>query len=144
MGRRTLVAIRRADGRFDCRVAHWGVDADPTAQSRPLGTSWEPETILGTLDAGFDQLFVRDSGVQRYCVCWLDPRLSAFDDIVLVRTDDPAAFRAWWVDRKSRAVAAAAEGASISAVRTELAAAVSHRAASVHPPDDASFLRDDR
>ena len=144
MGRRTLVAVRRADDRFDCRLAHWGVDADPSAQSRPLGTGWSAETVLAELDAGFDELFVHDGRVRRYCVCWLDPTLSAFDHILLARTDDPEAFRAWWVDRKSRAVGAVAEGASVAAVSDGLVVAVCRRADAVHPPDDASFLRDDR
>ena len=144
MGRRTLVAVRRADGRFDCRIAHWGVDADPNAQSRPLGTGWSAETVLDALDAGFEELFVHDGRVRRYCVCWLDPTLSAFEDILLARTDDPEGFRAWWVDRKSRAVEAVAEGVSADAIRDGLVVAVSQRAESVQPPDDASFLRDDR
>jgi len=144
MGRRTLVAVRREDGRFDCRIAHWGVDADPFAQSRRLGTSWSADAVLAELDAGFDQLLVHDGTVRRYCVCWLDPTLSAFGDVLLARTDDPDGFRAWWVGRKSRAVAAVASGAPVEAVRASLGAAVSRRADGVHPPDDASFLRDDR
>jgi len=144
MGRRTLVAVRREDGQFDCRAAHWGVDADPFAQSRPLGTGWSASAVLEELDAGFDQLLVHDGGVRRYCVCWLDPTLSAFDDIILARTDNPGAFRAWWVDRKSRAAEAVAEGAPVEAIRDGLVVAVSQRADGIHPPDDASFLRDDR
>lgn len=144
MGRRTLVAIRRADGRFDCRIAHWGVDADPIAQSRPLGSDWAAERVLEKLDAGFAQLLVYDGTIQRYCVCWLDPTLAAFDAIVLARIDDPDRFRTWWVGQKSQAVAAVARGASVDAVRDRLYSAVSQRADRVYAPDDASFLRGDR
>lgn len=141
MGRRTLLAIARPGGTFDCRYAQWGVtDARP----RPLGSGWSPADVLGVLDAGFDQLLVRDGATRRYCVCWLDPRLRDHDDIVLARTDDPDTLRAWWVRHKDRAVDAVADGAPPDRVRAALLAALRRRAAAVHRPDDASFLRGDR
>ncbi len=141
MGRRTLVAIARSDGTFDCRYAQWGVT---DGRSRPLGSDWAPADVLGVLDAGFDQLLVRDGTTRRYCVCWLDPRLRDDDDIALARTDDPDTLRAWWTRQKDRAVGAVADGAPPERVRAALLAGLRRRAAAVHLPDDASFLRGDR
>ncbi|QIO21823.1 hypothetical protein [Haloarcula sp. JP-L23] len=140
MGRRTLVLVVREDGRFDCRVAHWGVDADPFAQSRPLGSAWSAATVRELLDATVEQVLVCDGSVRRYCVCWLDPRLADPGDVALARTDDPAALRAWWVEEKSRACEAVHSGAA-ETVRAELLAALRERTDAVHLPDDAPFLR---
>lgn len=141
MGRRTLVARRRPDGRFDCRYAHWGVAADPVAQSRPVGRGWTAGAVLAELDCTYDRLCVFDGGTQRYPVCWLDPTLGDPDDIVLARTDDPEGLRTWWTTAKSHAVDAVADGAAPGAVRAMLVAALARRAV-VH--DDASFLRSGR
>ncbi|MDS0220425.1 hypothetical protein NDI54_03560 [Haloarcula sp. S1AR25-5A] len=145
MGRRTLVAVARPDGRYDCRTAHWGVDADPVAQSRPLGNGWTASAVLAALDATYEQLVVLDGSVRTYAVCWLDPMLSDIDDIALARTDDPDAFRSWWVDRKDAASRALdSDNRKPASVRHDLLAALRDRAAAVHCPDDASFLRGDR
>ncbi len=144
MGRRTLVAVVRADGRFDCRYAHWGVDADPIAQSEPLGRAWPAATVCSTLDAGFDQLLVCDGTVRRYCVCWLDPTLTDSEDVVLVRADDPAALREWWVETKSRACEVVGDGIDARTARAGLLVALRQRADAVFLLDDASFLRTDR
>jgi hypothetical protein len=145
MGRRTLVAVARPDGRYDCRIAHWGVDADPITQSRPLGNDWTASAVLAAIDATYDQLVVLDGPVRTYAVCWLDPTLSDLDDIVLARTDDPDALRTWWVDRKDEACRALdSEGCDPATVRRVLLASLRNRASSVHCCDDASFLRGDR
>ncbi|MDQ2074039.1 hypothetical protein ACODNH_11345 [Haloarcula sp. NS06] len=145
MGRRTLVAVGRPDGRYDCRSAHWGVDADPTAQSRPLGTGLTASAVLAAIDATYEQLVVLDGSVRTYAVCWLDPTLSDLDDIVLARTADPDTFRRWWVDRKDEACRALdSEGCDPAAVRRALLASLRDRTSSVYWPDDASFLRGDR
>lgn len=144
MGRRTLVAVARADGRYDCRYAHWGVDADPVAQSRPLGGDWTGAAVLDALDATYERLVVRDEAVRTYAVCWLDPGLSDFDDVALARSDDLEALRDWWVDRREAAVRAVDAGRPPERVRTDLLAALRKRAAAVHLPDDASFLRGGR
>ena len=145
MGRRTLVAVARPDGRYDCRLAHWGVDADPIAQSRPLGNDWTPAAVLAAIDATHEQLVVLDGSVRTYAVCWLDPTLSAINDIALARTADPESFRQWWVDRKDAACRALdSEGCDPAAVRRALLVSLRNRASSVHCPDDASFLRGDR
>ncbi|GCF13531.1 hypothetical protein Harman_14660 [Haloarcula mannanilytica] len=145
MGRRTLVAVTRPDGRYDCRIAHWGVDADPVAQSRPLGSDWPASAVLAALDATYEQLVLLDGSVRTYAVCWLDPTLSDIDDIALARTDDPDAFRTWWVDRKDEVCRALdSEDRDPASVRRALLASLRDRAASVHCPDDASFLRGDR
>ncbi|WP_424001338.1 DUF6735 family protein [Haloarcula salina] len=144
MGRRTLVAVARADGRYDCRYAHWGVDADPVAQSRPLGEGWTAAAVLEPLDATYERLVVRDERVLTYAVCWLDPALSDPDDIALARSDDLAALRDWWVDRRDAAARAVDAGRTPDRVRTDLLAGLRTRAAAVHLPDDASFLRGGR
>ncbi|EMA34957.1 DUF6735 family protein [Haloarcula japonica] len=145
MGRRTLVALARPDGRYDCRLAHWGVDADPITQSRPLGNDWTAAAVLATIDATYDQLVVLDESVRTYAVCWLDPTLSDLDDIVLARTADPDAFRTWWVDRKDEACRALdSEGTDPANARRALLASLRDRVSSMHCPDDASFLRRDR
>jgi hypothetical protein len=144
MGRRTLVAIARPDGGFDCRYAHWGVTVDPVAQSEPLVRDWTPADVLAALDAGFDQLLVRDGATRRYCVCWLDPTLRDDGDIALARTDAPDAVRAWWTARRDEAVSAAADGAAPDRIRAGLLAALRRRVSAVYLPDDASFLRGDR
>ncbi|KAA9399247.1 hypothetical protein Har1130_13740 [Haloarcula sp. CBA1130] len=145
MGRRTLVAVARPDGRYDCRIAHWGVDADPIAQSRPLGNDWTAATVLAALNATHDQLVVLDGSVRTYAVCWLDPTLSDIDDIVLARTADPAALRTWWVDRKDEACRLLdSKGRDPATIRRDLLASLRNRASSVYSPDDASFLRGDR
>jgi len=145
MGRRTLVAVARPDGRYDCRIAHWGVDADPIAQSRPLGTGLTASAALSAIDATYEQFVVLDRSVRTYAVCWLDPTLSALDDIVLARTADPESFRTWWVDRKDKACRALDSGGCDPAtVRRALLVSLRDRASSVHCPDDASFLRGDR
>jgi hypothetical protein len=145
MGRRTLVAVARPDGRYDCRIAHWGVDADPVAQSRPLGNGWTASAVLAAVDATHDQLVVLDGSVRAYAVCWLDPTLSDLDDIVLARTADPHAFRRWWTDRKDEACRALdSDGCDPATVRRALLASLRNRASSVRCPDDASFLRRDR
>jgi hypothetical protein len=145
MGRRTLVAVARPDGRYDCRVAHWGVDADPLAQSRPLGNGWTASAVLAAIDATHDQLVVLDGSVRTYAVCWLDPTLSDLDDIVLARTEDPDAFRAWWVDLKDEACRALERaGRDPKTVKRALLASLRNHASSVHCPDDASFLRGGR
>ncbi|MFB6223341.1 MAG: hypothetical protein ABEH86_06680 [Haloarcula sp.] len=142
MGRRTLVAVARTDGRYDCRVAHWGIDADPLAQSRPLGTGWTASAVLDWLDATDEQLVVLDGTVRTYSVCWLDPTLLEPDDIALARTDDPGAFRAWWIARKDEACwAVTGAERDPATVRSELLASLRDRAATVQLPDDASFLR---
>ncbi|MEF8974503.1 MAG: DUF6735 family protein [Haloarcula sp.] len=145
MGRRTLVAVARPDGRYDCRLAHWGVDADPVAQSRPLGNGWTASAVLAAIDATHEQVVVLDGAVRTYAVCWLDPTLSDLDDIALARTADPDAFRRWWVDRKDEACRALdSESRDPATVRRDLLASLRDRAASVHCADDASFLRGDR
>jgi hypothetical protein len=145
MGRRTLVAVARPDGRYDCRIAHWGVDADPVAQSSPLGTAWTASAVLGALDASLDRVVVLDGPVRTFAVCWLDPALSDPEDIVLAWTDDPAAFRRWWVDRKDEACRALDRtDRDPATVRRALLADLRDRVRSVHAPDDASFLRGDR
>jgi hypothetical protein len=141
MGTRTLVVTERTDGRFDCRYAHWGVRADPVAQSRPFGRGWTAEAVLAELDAGYDRLLVHAAEPRRYCVCWLDPTLAEFSDIAVARTDDPAALRAWWTALKSRAVDAVADGFGPETARTRLLDSLRRRADAVHLPDDASFLR---
>ncbi|WP_254273315.1 hypothetical protein [Haloarcula marina] len=143
MGRRTLVVVPQSDGRYDCRVAHWGVDGDPIAQSRPLGTGWSASTVGATLDARYEAVVVCDGRVQRYCVCWLDPTLRDADDVAVARTDDPESFRAWWVVRKSRAADAVARGVDPQVVRDDLRAALDARADAWYWPDDAPFLRAD-
>ena len=143
MGRRTLVVSRRTDGRFDCRYAHWGVDVDPLAQSRPLGREWPAEAVLAELDATYDRLLVRRGTPRTYCVCWLDPTLGDVDDIVLARTDDPEALRSWWTTARDSVVAFADAGAPPRALRAALLRALTRRADAVHPADDASFLRGD-
>ncbi|WP_336336074.1 hypothetical protein [Haloarcula brevis] len=145
MGRRTLVAVARPDGRYDPRLAHWGVDADPLSQSRPLGTGWTASAVLGTLDATYDRLVVCDGAVRSFAVCWLDPTLSDPTDIVLARTADPGAFRQWWVDRKDEACRTLdrADRDPVT-VRRALLDALRDCVPSVHSPDDASFLRGDR
>ena len=142
MARRTLVAVSRPDGRFDCRYAHWG----PANRSRPLGDGWTATDVLHALDAGFDQfqLVVRDGATRRYAVCWLDPTLADPDDIALARTDDPEALQAWWAGRKDAAVGAVADGAPPERVRAALRAVLRRRATAVYLPDDASFLRGGR
>lgn len=144
MGRRTLLASSRPNGRFDCRYAHWGVRTDPAAQSRPLGSDWSPEAVLDALDAGFDQLLVHTGTTRQYCVCWLDPTLRNRDDIALARTDDPDALRWWWTGQKDAAVGAVAAGVAPDRVRAVLLASLRRRAPAVYLPDDASFLRGDR
>ena len=145
MGRRTLVAVARPDGRYDCRSAHWGVDADPVAQSRPLGTGLTASAVLATIDATYEQLVVLDGSVRTYAVCWLDPTLSDFDDVVFARTADPESFRTWWIDRKDEVCRAFdSEDCDPSTVRRALLASLRNHALSVHCPDDASFLRGDR
>jgi len=144
MGRRTLVVSPRADGRFDCRYAHWGVTTDPVTQSRQLGSGWSAERVLGVLNAGFDRLLVRDDGPRWYCVCWLDPTLSDPDDIALARTDDPDGLREWWTVAKSDASAAVADGIDPGRVRAWLLARLAASAEAVYRPDDAWFLSDGR
>jgi hypothetical protein len=143
MGARTLVAVARADGRFDCRFAHWGVDADPVAQSRPLETGLSPSQVCDALDATVEALVVLDGDVRTYCVCWLDPAVTDLDDVALARTDDVDALRDWWTVAKSRACDAVAAGVAPEVARAGLLAALRRRADAVHV-DDASFLRDDR
>lgn len=144
MGRRTLVVTRRPDGRFDCRYAHWGVSADPGAQSRPLGEGWSPEAVRDAVDASFDRVLVRDTGPQWYCVCWLDPTLADADDVALARTDDPETVRAWWTEAKSDAVATVADGRDPQRVRAWLLERLEAVADAVYRPDDAWFLPDGR
>lgn len=142
MGRRTLVVHRRADGRFDCRYAHWGVTVDPVSQSRPLESGVSAEAVLARLDASFERVLVRGDG--GYCVCWLDPTLEDPDDIAIVRTDDPESFRAYWTVRKGHAVAAVADGAGPGAARAELVATLEQAARAAYLPGDTSFLYGDR
>jgi len=144
MGRRTLVAVARPDGRYDCRYAHWGVDADPVAQSHPLGDGWTAAAVIDALDATYERLVVRDEAVRTYAVCWLDPALSDPEDVALARTDDLAALRDWWVDHRDAAARAVDAGRSPDRVRADLLAALRERAAAAHLPDDASFLRGGR
>jgi len=143
MGQRTLVVSPRPDGGFDCRYAHWGVTADPLAQSRPLGRDWSAGAVLDELDAGYERLFVADASPRWYCVCWLDPTLSAHDDVVLARTDDPEGLRERWTEAKSHAVAAVADGLAPDAARAGLLLGLARRADALYAGDDASFLRDD-
>lgn len=143
MGQRTLVVVPRDDGLFDCRVAHWGVDADPLAQSRPLGRGWDRARLRAELDATVETLVVLDEAVSTYCVCWLDPTLTDVDDVALARTGDPDGLREWWTEAKSRACDAVAAGADSERARADLLAALRSRADEVSV-DDASFLRDDR
>ena len=144
MGQRTLVVVPRPDEGFDCRCAHWGVTADPLAQSRPLGREWSDGAILDELDAGYERLVVADATPRWYCVCWLDPTLSDPHDIVLARTDDPAGLRARWTEAKSRAVDAVTDGLAPEAARAGLVLGLARRADALYRGDDASFLRDDR
>jgi len=149
MGRRTLVLVRRSDDRFDCRVAHWGVDADPVAQSRPLGTDWDAATVLKTVDATVESLLVvdpsRGGATHTYCVCWLDPAVRDLDDVVFARADDPDALRDWWTERKSDASRALdRDAATRTTIRDDLLAALRRRVDRVYRADDASFLRGGR
>jgi len=145
MGRRTLVVVARPDGCYDCRIAHWGVDADPISQSRPLGNGWTASAVLAAIDATHEQVVVLDGSVRTYAVCWLDPTLSDLDDIALARTTDPDALREWWIDRKDEACRVLdSEARDPEPVRRDLLAALRNRASAVHCPDDASFLRGDR
>ncbi|WP_276270679.1 hypothetical protein [Haloarcula litorea] len=143
MGRRTLIAAARADGRFDCRVAHWGSDPGRRADARPLETGLAATAVLAELDATYDLLVVTDGRERRYCVCWLDPDLDDVDDVAFARTDDPDTLRDWWTQAKSRACDARARGVDARTVRASLLAALRRRADAVHV-DDASFLRADR
>ena len=143
MGARTLVVVARDDGRFDCRLAHWGVDADPLAQSRPLATGVTAAGVWDALDATVETLVVLDGTVRTYCVCWLDPTLSDPADVAVARTGDPDALRDWWTGAKSHASGAVAAGLPSPLVRAGLLVALRRRAEAVHV-DDASFLRDDR
>ncbi|MFC7019772.1 MULTISPECIES: hypothetical protein [Haloarcula] len=143
MGARTLVVVARDDDRFDCRLAHWGVDADPLAQSRPLAAGLTPAEVRDVLDATVETLVVLDGAVCTYCVCWLDPTLSDPDDVAVARTGDPGALRDWWTGAKSHASGAVAAGLPPPLVRAGLLGALYRRAEVVHV-DDASFLRDDR
>jgi hypothetical protein len=144
MGQRTLVVVPRPDGGFDCRYAHWGVTADPVAQSRRLGRDWSAAAVLAELDAGYDRLIVADAAPRWYCVCWLDPTLSDPDDVVLARTDDPEGLRDRWTEAKSHAVDAVTDGLPADAARAGLLLGLARRADALYRPDDASFLRDDR
>jgi len=143
MGQRTLVVVPRPDGGFDCRYAHWGVTADPVAQSRLLGRDWPAAAVLAELDARYDRLLVADATPRWYCVCWLDPTLTEPDDVVLARTDDPDGLRDRWTEAKNRAVDAVADGLAPDAARAGLAIGLARRADTLHRGDDASFLRDD-
>lgn len=149
MGRRTLVVLARSADRFDCRIAHWGADADPLAQSRPLGGGWDAATVLDAVDATIESLLVVDLSAggrtRTYCVCWLDPTLGDADDVAIARTDDPDALRDWWTAQKSHASRVLDRGeAAPASVRADLLAALRRRADRVFRPDDASFLRGDR
>jgi len=147
MGRRTLVVLARSDGRFDCRLAHWGADADPLAQSRPLGANWDAATVLDAVDATVERLLLvdRSARTRTYCVCWLDPTLGDVDDVALARTADPDALRDWWTAQKSHASRVLDRGeAAPASVRAALLAALRRRADRVFRPDDASFLRGGR
>jgi hypothetical protein len=149
MGWRTLVVVARPGDRFDCRIAHWGVDADPVGQSRPIGSDWDAASVLEAVDATVEALLVVDrsrGGTTRaYCVCWLDPTLGVADDVALARTDDPDAFRDWWTAQKDLASRALDRGeATPTAIRDGLLAALRRRADRVYRSDDASFLRGDR
>jgi len=141
MGRRTLVVTHRPDGRYDVGRAHWGVDADPDAQTTPVGRGWSAEAVWNAVDATVAQVRVRDGGLRTYCVCWLDPECVDVDDVVLARTATPDALRTWWVRRKSAASAAVAGGADPERVRDRLRRALARRAPVT---DDASFLGGDR
>lgn len=140
MGQRTLVIDRRGDDRYDCRYAQWGVTVDPTAQSRPLGSDWSAETVLEAIDATIEVIIVRNG--HSYCVCWLDPTLTDFDDVAVARTADIDALRAWWTTVKSRAVSAVDEGHPPEMVRDALVTALRGRACRIYL-DDASFLSGD-
>lgn len=142
MGQRTLVVVPRPDGGFDCRYAHWGVTADPLAQSRLFGRDCSAAAVLDDLDAGYDRLLVAGPTPRWYCVCWLDPTLSDPDDIVLARTDDPGGLRAHWTEAKSRAVAAVADGVAPDAARAALLLGLARRVDALYHAGDASFLRD--
>jgi len=144
MGQRTLVVRPRSEGGFDCRYAHWGVTADPVAQSRPLGSGWSAAAVLDELDAGYDRLLVAGTSPRWYCVCWLDPTLSDPDDVALARTDDPDELRVRWTEAKSFAVDAVADGTAPAAARAGLLLGLARRADALYHADDASFLRDDR
>lgn len=143
MGQRTLVVVPRSDGRYDCRYAHWGVTADPFAQSSPLVSGLPAAAVLDELDAGYDRLVVVEGTPRWYCVCWLDPTLSDSDDIALARTDDPGGLRDRWTEAKSRAADAVAHGVAPDAVRAALLLGLARRADALYRPGDASFLRDD-
>lgn len=144
MGQRTLVVLPRPGGGFDCRYAHWGVTADPLAQSRPLGREWSAGAVLSELGAGYERLLVAGGAPRWYCVCWLDPTLAEPDDVVLARTDDPDGLRARWTEAKSRAVDAVADGLDPDAARAGLLLVLARRADALYRGDDASFLVDDR
>jgi hypothetical protein len=142
MGSRTLVVSPRPDSRFDCRYAHWGVDVDPLAASRPLGRGWSAAAVLAELDAGYGRLLVCGPPNREYCVCWLDPTLADFGDVALARVHDPGTLRAWWTTAKNRAVAAVEAGVALGAARAGLVAELHRRADAVHI-NDASFLSGD-
>ncbi|MBX0288215.1 hypothetical protein [Haloarcula salinisoli] len=144
MGQRTLVVVPRPGGGFNCRYAHWGVTADPLAQSRPLGREWSAGAVLDELDASYERLLVADGTPRWYCVCWLDPTLAEPDDIVLARTDDPDGLVARWTEAKSHAVDAVADGLAPDAARAGLLLGLARRADTLYRGDDASFLGDDR
>ena len=145
MGRRTLVVRPRSGGRVAVRVAHWGVDADPIAQSRPLAADWAARAVWTELDATYDQVVVVDGTVRTYCVCWLDPTLSDGDDVALARTADAEALRAWWVETKSAACRDCQRGRRTPRLaRAGLVRALDRRARTTHPPDDTPFLSGDR
>ncbi|MFC6975365.1 hypothetical protein ACFQL1_13050 [Halomicroarcula sp. GCM10025709] len=142
MGRRTLVVRPISHGRVAVRVAHWGVGADPVAQSRPLATDRAASAVWTDLDATYDRVVVVDGGVRSYCVCWLDPTLADPGDVALATTADLDALRAWWVETKSRACRDRRRSPSV--VRSGLLRALDRRARTALPPDDTPFLSRDR
>lgn len=144
MGRRTLVVRPRGDGRVDCRIAHWGVDADPFEQSHPFGTGWPADAILIELDAAYEHLLVVDGTVETYCVCWLDPTLTDFEDVALALTDEPERLREQWVSARTLAIEALDRNETDPrTVRAASLLTLRRWADSVYI-DDASFLRVDR
>ena len=141
MGHRTLVAVARPDGRFDCRLARWGVNADPGVQSTPVDSGLSPAAVLESLDCAIERLVVvRQSTLTTYVVCWLDPTLADPDDVAVARTEDPTGLRDWWTDAKSDACDAVARGVDAETARAGLLAALRAHADAVFV-GDASFLR---
>lgn len=113
-------------------------------EPRPVAAGVAPAGVLAALDAAYETLVVVSPTYETttYLVCSLDPTGEG-GDLRLVRPEGGREeFRGWFVETKSALSAAVADGSlSREAARTALRRAVADRA-TVHPADDASFLRD--